>query len=475
VAATSGAARLTETVADVSNQPPNSALSRSAVATRVATELETLRSSLTQHVGPDPNGLVGPLRRAAVEYRDKRRDVLTRTAGTATVVDGLARLSAANGTYLFVAGNSAENRAGTGAFLMLGEAQLAEGSMTLSELREVSTETSSNVIGMAAENAVKIQDRDVERNVGYFAYSRIWSTIGLSPRFSVNAEVAADMWQSIVGTPIDGVIYIDTMAVAPLMDITGDITVDGETFTAGTITEELLTKQYDSLGGSPERQNRLRRFTSALFSQLLSAATPANALEPLRTTANERHLMIWSRDSTIQTGSQAMRTDGDLSSLDLGFLPGTLDGKFDPFLDMSAAIATRCTANGDVELTLSTTILYVSTPVISEYADGSARFLAPPRTYAGLTVSVFPGAVRDMTMSQPRNLVINAPDGPARSQAEFVLLSPGQTWSSEVTMTLPPVEAIRLMPDARSRPIRWDLPATPIARSNGKWLPLPAC
>jgi hypothetical protein len=474
VAATSGAARLTNTIATIAADSPTIAPTRVRAANDVARELNDLRSELEQRPGPDYSGLVGPLRRAATQYQETRADVLSRTQGTSTVVDGLARLTSANGTYLFVAGNTAENRAGTGAFLMLGEAKLSNGSMVLSELREVSTDTSARVIGRTPPGAVSIPDADIERNLGYLAYSRIWTTLGLSPRFPVNAEIAADMWESITGTSIDGVIYIDTMSVAPLIAITGDITVDGEVFSADTVTEQLLTKQYESLGGSPERQDKLRRFTAVLFAQLLSSATPSNALEPLRTSANERHLMIWSRDSVIQDGSRAMRTDGDIGSLDLGFFPANLDGKFDPFLDVSGAIATRCSASGQVELTLTTSISYVASPPISDYADGSFRLATAPRTFVGLTLTVLPAASQ-VTMGQPRNLVIDAPDGRARSRAELILLSPGQRWTGEVTMTLPSVDALRLLPDARSRPIAWTLPRAPVERSTGRWLPLPNC
>jgi hypothetical protein len=41
---------------------------------------------------------------------------------------------------------------------------------------------------------------------------------------------------------------------------------------------------------------------------------------------------------------------------------------------------------------------------------------------------------------------------------------------------LPPVEAIRIMPDARSRPITWKFPVASLdIRADGRWLPLPQC
>jgi hypothetical protein len=441
-AAAQGAAQLTKAISNLADNPPSNEQERSSVAAEIGVGLGTLRSTLLGRPGIDPGGLIPPLRESADRFQSKRAEVLNRTAGTVDALAGLAKLSETRGTYLVIASNPALSNSSTGASLRIGEARINDGSLTLTSLEETSNEPKSTVNEPIPGVAQDITDEDLERNVGYLAVSEIWSTLGMSSRFDATAKVAADIWTATTGTPVDGVIYLDVVAVAPLMGVAGDIGVGFEVLNARTVTEELLA--------------------------------PADDLGPLRTAASQRRIMIWSRDEVVQAGSTAMRTAGEVGPLDIGFLPSTLNPKIDPFLEISASIEAVCSSPSMVKLSLTTTLSHTLVASNSSFL-GASDPLTSPNDYVGVTITQIPAAASDIEPAEPRNFFINAPDGPTRTVAEMVILAPGQGWKSTLSFSIPPVTALRLIPDAHTRPVKWTTELPLEDRADGTWIQLPSC
>ncbi|MGW6132171.1 DUF4012 domain-containing protein [Cellulomonas sp. NPDC055163] len=117
----------------------------------------------------------------------------------------------------------------------------------------------------------------------------------LTPDFPRSAELVSAMWARSVGTPVDGVLAMDPVAVAYLLDATGPVEAGGVELTADTVLDVLLREAYVRLPEAEEADAFYADVASALFTAVSSGrGETRDLLDALARASDERRVRVWS-------------------------------------------------------------------------------------------------------------------------------------------------------------------------------------
>jgi hypothetical protein len=153
-----------------------------------------------------------------------------------------------------------------------------------------------------------------------FGLGRFWQNLTLSPDFPTVAAAAERLYPRSGGRRIDGVISIDPIGLAGLLELTGPVTVEGapEPLTASNAARILLFDQYASFAERAERIDFLgttaRQVWEALTNRDLdSPSALAKVLGPL---VRGRHLQLHSVQEAEERFFAHIDADGAVPAVD---------------------------------------------------------------------------------------------------------------------------------------------------------------
>lgn len=410
-------------------------------------------------LGPS-EALFGPLEAARADFEvelDQLVDLLTdlevASAAVSRVLDG-------PGCHLLLAANNAEMRAGSGMLLQAGELCFDGGRLSLGEMHETSELA-------LPPDAVTIPDPDLAARWGFLLPNAEWRNLMLSPRFDASAELAADMWSAVTGRSVDGVLAVDPVGLAALLETTGPIEVDGQRYDGANVVEHLLVEQYqgflDDDYDPSARKERLGEVAGAAMAAFDAGGWDVETLvERLPRAAAGRHLLAWSRDTDAQDAWEAMGVSGALAqdTIAVSILNrggGRGGGKLDPVLDVDVRLSIDEPVGGRREGRLEVSIanpLEPGTPTYAENPDGpDVRF----GVYEGILSINLPGSAANGRVHGVGLLAVGA-DGPTRVVAppQFSVEPRGQR-TFVVRFDLPAgLRSMQLEPSARIPATTWD-------------------
>ncbi len=403
--------------------------------------------------GPD-DALIGPLARKHRQFVDQLDDVrarLTKAAGVSAVV---ATILEGPQTYLVLAGNNAEMRAGSGAYLEVGTADTSDGTVHLGQLDQSGDLT-------LPPGRVTVTG-DLERNWGWLLPGVDWRNLGLTPQFDVTAPLAARMWAARTGQQVDGVLAVDLVGLRQILSATGPVVAGGTTITVDNVEQYLMHDQYagltDDSAGNSTRADALGGIADAVLRQLQGQTTDLRTLaSAVAGAVAGRHLMVWSSDPVAQAAWVASGAGGTLSSDSLAVTVVNQGGnKLDQFLPVSVSLATR-SSRSDTTVTLTTT-LSNRTP------DGESQFIAGPfpglpltyGDYSGIVADNLPAGARGVTLTGAGALSALGAEGPTVLVAAPLVIHQGATATVVTTFHLPGAHgSMTLVPSARVPAERW--------------------
>jgi Protein of unknown function (DUF4012) len=398
--------------------------------------------------------LVGPLARKHDEFVTQLDDARTRLAKAAAVSAVTATILQGPQTYLVLAGNNAEMRAGSGAFLEVGTADTSDGTVQLG------TFGPSGQLSLAPGQVPVIGD--LQRNWGWLQPGVDWRNLGLTPQFDVTAPLAARMWAARTGQQVDGVLAVDVVALRQILAATGPVTAGGVTVDSGNVEQYLLHDQYvglsDDATGDAARTDALGAIADATLRQLQGQSTNLRSLaSSVAGAVAGRHLMVWSSNPTAQAAWLASGVSGSLTASSLGVAVVNQGGnKLDQYLPVSVDLVTRPTGSS-TEVTL-TTALTNRTP------GGQSQFIAGPfpglplayGDYSGVVADNLPAGASDITMTGAGALSALGGEGPTWLVAAPVLVHPGATVTVVTRFRLPGTHgSMTLVPSARVPAEQW--------------------
>jgi hypothetical protein len=399
------------------------------------------------------HGLLEPLRRHRAVLHDElasTRAVLRTAAeglsGAATVLEGPRR-------YLLLAANNAEMRAGSGMFLSIGTIEAAGGSIKVGPLRP------SGDLALAGPGVTV--GGDLGAHWGWLQPGREWRNLATTPRFDVTAPLAAEMWESLTGEQVDGVLALDVPLLAAILGGTGPVAVGDGVVSETTVVNHLLHDQYDGLDlqdAQAPRRERLGAIAAAVVGAVEEGNySPARLAAGLARASRGRHLLAWSSNPGDQRTWEKTGVDGSLrpASLAVGLL-NRGGNKLDPFLDVEASLELDPASDG-TEVTLGVKAANRVPPGRSPYVAGPHPGTGLDEgDYLGILTVNLPEAATDIALGGAPVPITSGADGPTRVVAAPLLLPRGQETTLTVQFRLPAsAGSFEVVPSARVPPMRW--------------------
>jgi hypothetical protein len=242
---------------------------------RVIAALGDAEAELTRAHSP---WLVPPLADALDELAADVDDAAAGAATAAAVAEVASPLLGIDGPrrYFVVLQNPTELRGSGGILGNFGELSVVDGRLDLvrtgraSDLNQGGTPESRRLDGVAP-----YLER-FERPGGRF----LWQDVTLSPHFPSVAGAIEQLYPRYGGAPVNGVLSLDSLAVAALLQLTGPVSVPEwpEPIGADNAADILLREQYLRLGtegfANVERIDFLDSLVDAVFARLREGELP---------------------------------------------------------------------------------------------------------------------------------------------------------------------------------------------------------
>lgn len=402
-------------------------------------------------LGPE-KGLIGPLRDARAEASTRLADAKTALRRGGAAIEAIATLLSREDTYLVLAGNSAEARAGSGMFLSAGSLRTGNGSVDLGDMRS---------IGEASAPVGSVQwPTELQTLWGWLEKQHDYRNLMASPRFDVSAPIAADVWEKAERGDVDGVIAIDTKFLEAILRATGPITVDGQTIDGDNVVNLLLYEQYQSLDGRDvtqiARREKLSDVARIAFERLDTGAwEPVQLAREIAKAANGRHLLVWSKDQGLNGLWQRAGVGGELYSDSLMMNVLNIGGnKLDYFLDVDATI--DHSGSSEDEVTVTVQIANNAPSSGPEYVMGPFPGSGLKRgEYQGMLSFSLPTDAAAPRFDDGLPLTVDGVDGPSRVVATKINLLRGETKTFTLRFTLAAGVPFVVEPSARVPATDW--------------------
>ncbi len=450
---TIGASFLTD-VHDVLDQPHGAGPARvtslrhlSALASATVHQLNGIDA------GPQV-ALVAPLasRRDAFERElTQATDRLTRAGDVSSVVAGILQ---GPSTYLVLAANNAEMRAGSGSYLDVGVATANAGTVHLEDL------------GPSGQRPVPLglvtPTGDLARNWGWIQPGVDWRNLGVTPEFDVTAPLAARMWEASTGQHIDGVLALDVVGLRQILEATGPVEVNGKLVGADNVEATLLHDQYAGLTNTATadagRQDALGTLASSVVRKLQGQSTDLRSLgQAMAGAVAGRHLLVWTASPNGQKVWRSVGASGHLTTSSVAVtLINRGANKLDQYVTTDVHVALSPSVRG-TDVTLTTNLGNTTPTGQSEYVAGPYPGLG--LTYgdwSGLIAVNLPAAATRRSLSGTGPLAIEGAEGPTWLLAAPLLLHQGASATLVTRFHLPGRHgSMTVVPSARVPGEQW--------------------
>ncbi|MBK5224748.1 MAG: DUF4012 domain-containing protein, partial [Acidimicrobiia bacterium] len=313
--------------------------------------------------------------------------------------------------------------------------EVSDGALTL-----VDSGQSRDVInGPGADDVqLDIGDEFLERYARYTPNVNFQNAT-VSPHFPSSAQVAASFFTQSMGTPIDGVITVDPLALGGFADLVGgvdDLPIVGGPFDGAALAELLLVSGYEL--ASVDQEEVLDAAVQQTFSKFTAGSLPgprglADALSPY---VHEGRLLMWSADPAEQELLVTLGLDGSLPPADgtdmvLVGIDNNGASKIDIYIDRDITHDVRYDpATGATTATVTATFTNTATLDLPEVVIGNNDDL--PLGTANTYVTIFtPLALQQARVDGQIVGVASHPEQGFQTYSALVAIPPG----GELTMT----------------------------------------
>ncbi|TIC88381.1 DUF4012 domain-containing protein [Nocardioides sp. GY 10113] len=256
----------------------------------------------------DASGYVARLRDQFTDFRDEvaRADRAVRAADTAAAL--LPAMLGGDGdrNYLLVFQNNAEIRATGGLPGAVSEVRAADG--TLGITRHVTGAS------FGRTDQPVLAETKTERQLYQGVLGRYFLDANMTPDFPRAADLMRARWaQEFPDDELAGVLMVDAVTLAYVLDATGPITVDGVTLTGDNAVDELLSGTYQRLEDPRQQDAFFAEVAAAAFERFATGTmNPTGVLRALSRAADERRVYLHSFDVDEQALLAGSAVAGEL-------------------------------------------------------------------------------------------------------------------------------------------------------------------
>ena len=423
----------------------------------VASELDRIEDvAATVDVGAE-GSLLGPLASARADVVANLDELPARFDPLREQVAALRALLAGPTDYLVTVGNNAEMRTGAGMPLSAGLASFTDGDIALGDFKSTVNELyEPTPTGRFNANPPAQLLRTYPRwNLG-----RDFPETAVIPRFPVTAPMYADLAADTQGWEVEGVVHIDAMALAALLEVTGPVEIDGVEYSSETAPQLVLNQPYLDFDEVAEREQRLEAqsdLAGALFEAIQSRSIdPLAIIAALQEAASGRHVMVWSRDPVLQDTFVDLGIVGDVGPFDtmVSFL-NTAANKLDWYIRPTVEVETRPLETREWEVTLTATIENPAGIRTSRYVDGFDIPELTNGTHRTLLLVHLPSVATAIEMPGS-DVTERGVDGQNEVIGTRFTIPRGETREVVVRFRLPEaINGVAVQPSARAFPVPW--------------------
>ena len=161
---------------------------------------------------------------------------------------------------------------------------------------------------------------DFQRRYGQDDPTGLLQNSDVSPDFRDAAPIWAAMWQAKSGQRIDGALAVDPTALSYLLRVTGPAALPGGgTLSAQTVVALTQSTQYRLFPGTTAsallaRKAYLTALAKAVAARLTAGGSATGLIRALSAAADQRRLVLWSRDPGLEGQLLAARWAGAIGA-----------------------------------------------------------------------------------------------------------------------------------------------------------------
>jgi hypothetical protein len=295
----------------------------------------------------------GPLNQT-LDVLDELRTTLNVAADSSKVLPSMLGSDGAR-NYLVLVQNNAEVRATGGLPGALAVLRVENGAIQLA------AQSSGSALGRFTPPI----DVDPAQSLIYTdRLGSYISDVNLTPDFPTAAQSAKKMWEKRFGSPIDGVVAIDPVVLAHILEASGPVEVPvppgsaksggfPAALTAENVVQTLLSDVYMNLDSNRSQDAYFASASDHIFNALASGKAPAAKLAPaLAKSAEENRIYVWSDHELEQQVLRTLSIGGVASGPNVGnasfgvyFNDGT-GAKMDYYVKRTVQLVQQCTGDG---------------------------------------------------------------------------------------------------------------------------------
>jgi len=419
---------------------------RLALLDTMSARFDRLRAAVDAVEIPAPGWFLPPVDAADRELRGELARMRSGLENGAIAARGLHSFLAGPTSYLVLAANNAEMRAG-GMVLQVGVLRTLGG--------RVGTGAFVSTGDLVLKSPVPLPT-EIQRLYGWLDPGSEWRNTGSSPNFPAVAPIYADMSRRTLLGKVDGAIQLDVPGLRALLEVVGPVTVGGRSFDASNVERLIMHDLYTKFGTDQiQRRHEFSKLGRATFRALTTRGwDPRVLIKALTKSAAGRHLMLWSNRPLEQEAWRRLGVDGSLERNGLMVtIQNHAGNKLDWFLRPSVDVQEKKLKDGFTRVTLEIHIPNPTPPKESIYVLGDGA-IVPPGAYRALVAAYLPGWATNVEITGTPTLLFGQ-DGRMRVIGGRLDIAAGATVIVRVAFDAPPNARADLLPSGRFRPIKF--------------------
>jgi len=366
-----------------------------------------------------------------------------------------------DGEWLLVGGSSADPRSAMGAFLATGTVNVGDGRVRASSLAGITNDETLDPV------VAELIDLDIREGFGAILGNQRWATMGYSPRFPAAAEAAAELERQATGRAVRGVIYVDSVAIADLASAVEPVQFEGESYGGEDVLYELLRGQYLSgRNGTLESEDLGTQLAAEIMTSVLDDTDLLSTAGTLASAAEQRHVMVWSAEESLQNMLVDFGISGTVASDSLGVSLISASGKWGDWTTVNVAVSSECSMASGLLLNLDITLGFEEGPENVNPISRSHLWDEPRENFIGVLTVTLPGTAITANGGLGQFVVGDWQDGANRLASALVRLAPTETTTLTMEARLPAAADLAVLPSGRSRPVQWTLNDTVLESPN---------
>ena len=247
-----------------------------------------------------PGLLIGAVSRARTqalaELATARQVADEALAATAIIPDAFG----GNGPRVWLIGaeNNAELRGRGGYIGSLGVVTTTQGHVTLGGFA-----SNARLPALPPSSAISDPPPEYEAHYDTLGAFGAWQNLTMSPSFASGGDVLLSMLQAGVGVHANGLVGVDPIALADLLEATGPVSVPGipEPLTSANVVDWALNKIYFLYPNDSDRHDVLSGVAQAVFQRVISGSVdPRRLADAIGRSISGNHLTIYSTNPALE-------------------------------------------------------------------------------------------------------------------------------------------------------------------------------